>query len=133
VGDRDRCPCCGTTVEVSALPLVAACDVLILRALERVGNRILREDRSRFGRFGDRPRYEAHTAWQADRVMIDKYLDGAWDAVPMVLAEHGCCGATPEQVTAILDRYVRDLVVTMTGHSTVELRYRLSAYLGVPA
>jgi hypothetical protein len=133
VADRDDCPCCGTVVEVSALPLVAACDVLVLRALERVGNRIVRVERSRFARLGDRPRYEAHIVWQADAGLIDKGLNGAWDAVGLVCAEHGCCGVTPGQVEAILDRYVRDLVLTMTGHSTDELRYRFAAYLGVPA
>jgi hypothetical protein len=126
----DRCPCCHTVIPVSYDPLVAACDVLVLRALERIGNHIIRVERSRFARLQGRPRYDAHVLWQADTALVDKGLDGAWDAVSLVVAEHGCCGATPDEVVAVLDRYVRDLVLTMTGHSTEELRYRFGAFIG---
>lgn len=127
-----RCDYCGARDAV-ADPLVAACDVLVLRALELVGSRIIRADRSRWSRFGDRPKHEAYLVWQADPDQIDRALDGAWTTVPLIVRDHGCCGLTVDEVVATLDRYVRDLVQTMTGHSVVELRYRMAAYLGVPA
>jgi hypothetical protein len=156
VPDRDACPCCGTVRDVTVDPLVAACDVLVLRALEVVGKRIVRspdvgKDGSPGGMYGgravrrdegrfrrtrmlteERAWHEAHLLWRPDRRTLDKALETAWDAVPLLFAEYGCCGATPQQVTMILDRYVRDLVTTQTGHSVDELRYRFAAYLGVP-
>jgi len=127
------CPCCGGPNVDAHLPLVAACDVLVMRALERVGNHILRVERSRFGRLNGRPRHEAHLLWQADPMVIEKGLDGAWDALPLVCEEHGCCNVQADEVAKVLDRYVRDLVATMVGHSVRDLRYRLTAYLNVPA
>ena len=127
-----RCDCCGARDGV-ADPLVAACDVLVLRALELVGARVIRSDRSRWARFGDRPKHEAHLVWQADEDQVERALEGAWTSVSLIVGEHGCCGVDSAEVVATLDRYVRDLVLTMTGHSALELRYRMTAYLGVPA
>jgi hypothetical protein len=132
------CSSCGHPVEVPAPvdvaheSVVAACDMLVLRALELVGSRIVRFERSRFARLGGRPWHEAHLLWQPDAVMVDKALANAWGSVGVLIAEHGCCGATCEQLTVILDQYVRDLCATGTGHDVTELRYRLSAYLGMP-
>lgn len=108
--------------------LVGACDVLVLRALELVGKRIVRADRSRFGRFGDKPFHLAHTVWQPEHEMLNKALAGAWDFVPMLVASHAPDRVSPEMVRLTLDRYVRDLVDAMRGHDVSELRYRLMAY-----
>lgn len=126
------CPCCGTTRVSTGEPLVAACDMMVLRALELVGKRVVRFERSRYQRMNGRPWYEAHVLWRPDDRMVAKGLAEAWVSVPWVLSEHGCCGATPEQLTLVLDRYVRDLCATGQGHSTDELRYRLAAYCGIP-
>lgn len=123
------CECCGSPAVAESDPLVAACDMLVLRALELIGKRIVRLDRSRFGRIGSRPFHEAHLMWQPDEKAIDQALADAWQSVGLVLSEHGCCGITVEQLTLILDRYVRDLCLTMQGHSTTELRYRLGIYV----
>jgi hypothetical protein len=64
--------------------------------------------------------------------MIDKALTGAWDVVPALLTEHGCCNVTAVQVTRTLDAYVRDLLLTGTPHQLGELRYRFEAHLGIP-
>lgn len=129
----DVCPCCRQRVEAAgADPLVAACDMLVLRALELVGKRIVRADRSRYARMGDQPWHEAHLNWQPDPNTVDRGLAGAWDAVPVLLIEHGCCGLSPDQLVVVLDRYVRDLLAVGAGHAVGELRYRLGAYLGVP-
>lgn len=123
------CECCGSPTVAESDPLVAACDMLVLRALELIGKRIVRLDRSRFARIGTRPFHEAHLMWQPDDKAIDQALADAWGSVELVLSEHGCCGITVDQLTLILDRYVRDLCVTMQGHSTTELRYRLGIYV----
>lgn len=121
------------TSDDRAAALVAACDVLILRALERVGNDLLSTERSRRGALNGRPRHEAHLRWQPEPGRVDKALAGAWEHVPYVVDQYGCCGVEAVEVTATLDRYVRDLIVTMQGHDVVELQYRMTAYLGVPA
>lgn len=126
---REACPRCGNQADPHD-PLVAACDVLVLRALELIGKRIVRADRSRFGRIEERPWHEAHLLWQPDQMTVDKGLADAWSSVPMILAEHGCCGITSDQLTVVLDRYVRELIGTMTGHAVVDLRYRLGVVVG---
>lgn len=127
----EACPYCGCETAAGD-PLVAACDVLVLRALELVGKRLVRLDRSRYARMGDRPWHEAHVLWQADRNLVDKALADAWTSVPAVVAEHGCCSLTADQLAVVLDRYVRDCVDAMAGHDVGELRVRLGAYLGLP-
>ena len=123
------CQCCGSESTDESAAIVAACDVLVLRALELIGKRIVRLDRSRFARMGDRPFHEAHLLWQPDEKAINQALSDAWQSVEVVCFEHGCCGVTPRQLTLVLDRYVRDLCVAMQGHSTTELRYRLALYI----
>ncbi len=135
------CSCCGQHVSHESEPLVAASDLLVIRALELVGKRIVHTDRRTRGERVQRlaeeglPWHEAHTLWPADTDTIEKGLAVAWDPVALVLLEHGCCGATPEQITLLLDRYARDLLLTQTPHRVAELRLRLAAYLGmeVPA
>ena len=130
------CPMCGSYgaghTLASAPALLAVCDVLVVHALGTVGKRIVRVERSRFRRLGSRPWHTAHTIWRPDPVMVDKGLSGSWDVIPALLDNHGCCGVTSRQVTEMVDRYVRDLLVTGTEHSITELRYRFETYLGVP-
>lgn len=129
------CPVCGSfSGRALAQPpaLLAVCDVLVVWALGAVGKRIVRADRSRHSRMGTRPWHLAHTVWRPDEGMTDKALHGAWDVVPAMLEGHGCCGVTSRQVTTMLDAYVRDLLVTGTEHSLVELRYRFEDRLGIP-
>lgn len=128
------CPMCGaytgTTLGQSSA-LLAVCDVLVLKALEAVGKRLVRADRSRFKRIGSRPRHIAHTIWTPDPGMIDKGLVGSWDVIPAMLTAHGCCGVTAEEVQRMIDSYTRDLLITGTVHTLPELRYRFEAFLGV--
>jgi hypothetical protein len=113
------------------------CDVLVVRALEQVGKRIVRAgDRStrgtRFKAMNHRPFHEAHTLWRPTPDMVDKGLFGSWDVIPAMLDNHGCCGVTSRQVTEMVDKYVRDLLVTGKGHNMADLRYRFETYLGIP-
>lgn len=128
-----RCHACGQGQPGLADPLVAACDMLVLRALEVLGKRIVNRARRGQREQTGLPWFQAHVIWQADPGHLDDALADAWDLVPVVVDSHGCCGVTSDELVAVLDRYVRDLVQMKMGHDVVELRYRLGAYLGVPA
>lgn len=121
MSDIHNCDCCGYTPAES---LVAVCDVLVIRALEMVGKRIVRSDRSRYNRLGNRPWHQAHTLWRPEQNMVDKALAGSWDVIPAMLQNHGGGLVTSMQVQDMVDSYVRDLLVTGTPHSLDQLRYR---------
>lgn len=132
------CDCCQAGSlrdyeESQSAALFAVCDVLVFRALEQIGKVIVRSARSRFKELGDLPWREAHTLWPPSQYdpMISKNLVKAWDVVPALLKTHGCCGVESEDVTAMLDEYVRDLLVTGQPHRPAELRYRFETRLGV--
>lgn len=108
--------------------LTAAADALVLRALELIGKRLVRVDRSRFGRMGDLAFFEAHLLWQPDSEMLDKALAGAWDVLPRLIQDHAHPDVNPYEVRLALDRYVRDLIRTKREHTSDELRYRLEAF-----
>ena len=131
-----QCPVCGAfsmTHEGESSALLAVCDVLTIKALEKLGHYIVRADRSRFRELGTRPWHVAHTMpWPVDDVMVDKALKGAWDVVPALMDSHGCCDVTSKQVVVMLDLYVHDLAVTGSEHSLKELAYRFRAGLGLP-
>lgn len=138
------CPVCGAyggTTLAQAPALLAVCDVLVVRALESVGRRIVMtgpESRGRSARgsrmklMNGRPFMEAHTIWRPEMDMVDKGLLYSWDVIPAMLDSHGCCGVTSQQVTSMVDKYVRDLLVTGTAHNLTDLRYRFEKFLGIP-
>lgn len=128
------CPVCGAyslSPQTQVSTLVAVCDVLVHKALEAAGKFIVRAQRSRFNQLGSRPFYEAHTLWQADDQIVSKALKNAWDVVPALIDVHGCCGVSAATITATLDQYVHDLVVTGTSHDLDELMYRFQS-VGLP-
>lgn len=128
------CPVCGSYTGqtlATASPLLAVCDVLVIRALEVAGKRIVRAERSRFRTLGTRPWHVAHTIWRPTPEHVAKSLQNAWDVVPALLDSYGCCGVTARQVTVCLDKYTSDLLITGTAHSIDELRYRFSTVLGI--
>lgn len=132
------CPVCGAyslapADETSRLLLV--CDVLVVKALERVGNRIVRSHRPRFNALDARNLrlHEAHTLWPADDDMTGKALAGAWDVLPALLPAHNAMvtGADPSRLAVVLDGYVRELAYAGEAHTTECLAARLGAHLGV--
>lgn len=130
-----QCPVCGAhslAPEGEMSALLAVCNVLVLKALEKLGTYIVRAVRSRHGLLDTRPKYVAHTLWQPDDATVDKALKGAWEVVPALLEVHGCCDTTPVQVTGMLDQYVHDLAITGTPHTLEELQYRFTSQLGLP-
>lgn len=135
------CPCCGAT---SLAPgsgttiLVAVCDTLVVKALERVGSFILRgPDRKKHHDSEGMPRHLIHTVWRAPDELTARALRGAWDVVPALLDSHGCCDVPSEHVVRTLDDYVHDLVLTGTPHTVrgeggLEYRFRTRLSLVLP-
>ena len=78
------------------------------------------------------PWHQVHTIVQPTPRDIDKGLHGAWDVIPAMLDNHGCCGVTSRQVESMVDSYVRDLLITGSLHSMPDLRYRFERILGIP-
>lgn len=132
------CPVCGAyslAPEGEMSALLAVCNVLVVKALEKLGNYIVRAERSRFRALGTRSPILAHTLWPAEDALVDKALKGAWEVVPALLDVHGCCDVTSVQVTMMLDQYVHDLAITGTAHSLLGeggLMYRFQSQLGLP-
>jgi hypothetical protein len=134
-----ECPVCGAyslAPDSNVSVLLAVCDVLVLKALERMGNDIIRRAPRGEGRhqtWGERPKYLAHTVWTPTDAMVTKGTKGAWDVVPAILENHGgCCDYDSTQVIDLLSRYVHDLAITGTEHDIDELAYRLRSRLNLP-
>lgn len=102
--------------DVDATALVAVVDVLVVKALEAVGKRIVRADRARFNALKGRPFHEAHVLWPADIVTVSKATKGAWDVVPALLDNHGCPGAESGRVVTLLDAYVSQVATHGVPH-----------------
>lgn len=125
MSDLDPCIHCGSAPVAAIL---AVSDVLVVRALETVGKRIVRADRKRFHLMGDRPWHEAHMIWRPDDVMVDKAMKGAWDVLPAMLQNHDGSGAiTAMQLQDIVDSYVRILLYTQRPHRLSDLRLKIES------
>jgi hypothetical protein len=108
--------------------LAAACDMAVLRALELVGKRVARAERSRWGAMqrSGKEWHEAHTIWRPDPGMVDAALAGAWSVLPRLASEHGCCTLVEPDLTRLLDGYVRSLVASGQAHAFADLERRLA-------
>ena len=98
-------------------PLVTACDVLVLKALESVGKRLVRSDRARYRVLGTRPFHEAHCLWPAPDDLVSKALRSAWDVVPSL------CIHVPDipNLTSVLDMYVKAVIAAQKPHDVNDL------------
>src|SRR5699024_209539 len=92
--------------------LLAVCDVLVLKALERIGVQVVRAQRGRYHQRGGQPWHVMHSRWRPTPEMTDRALRDAWDVVPALMDTYGCGEVTGAEVTAMLDEYVRDLAIT---------------------
>lgn len=131
------CPLCGaysSTTLAQSPALLAVCDVLVTKALEKVGKMLARNsgNRQRARVASTTPWHQVHTIVQPTPKDIDKGLHGAWDVIPAMLDNHGCCGVTSRQVESMVDAYARDLLITGTPHRLPDLRYRFERFLGIP-
>lgn len=107
--------------DVDATALVAVVDVLVVKALESVGKRIVRADRARFNQLKGRPFHEAHVLWPTDIITVGKATKGAWDVVPALLDNHGCPGVDSGRVVTLLDAYVSQLATHGAPHTLARL------------
>jgi hypothetical protein len=98
--------------------LIAACDVLVYRALERAGNRL----RTSANFTGKDPASDVYLSVKPTPRSIDTLMGDAWSCLPRVLEGHDV-----DRVTPILDGYVRGLLLTQTPHSRDTLRRVLVA------
>lgn len=125
--------------DVDATALVAVVDVLVVKALEAVGKRIVRAERARFNALKGRPFHEAHVLWPTDIITVSKATKGAWDVVPALLDNHGCPGVESGRVVTLLDAYVSQVATHGVPHRldrlVTALRYVLpeNALIRTPA
>lgn len=102
--------------------LVAACDQIALRALERAGNRMRTKSG---GKVEGVPAYEHHIAFQVKRPDLDFYVaDAISPTTGDVARRHGL---QPEALTASIDSYVRAIITSQSQHSYD----RMEAWLSV--
>lgn len=87
--------------------LVAACDALVFRALERAGNRL----RVQAVKPPNVPAYETHLYVKANG-NSGKVLEDAWSCAPQVLADLG----DPDKVIPVLDSYCKSLLAEQSPH-----------------
>lgn len=99
--------------------LLAACDALVDRALERVGNR-LRAALSK-GRAGGSAATECvdptalHCQVEAvDHLTLGAMLDGAFPRIPVVAARYGI---DAQHLSSVLNGYTRTLILARTPHT----------------
>ena len=109
------------------LALLAACDGLVHRALEKAGNRLrnaTRRERA-MGKLADAKPHLMHTVCNAARFRpLDVLLEDAWDRVPDVAGNLVC---DPAALRNSLDLYTRTLIRTNTPHSWDALSDHLAA------
>jgi hypothetical protein len=107
--------------------LVAACDGLVYRALERAGLRL----RNKAGRRDGGPSgvecadlAELHTRIDVSTFSnVHELLDGAWTRVPIVASRYG---VPTEELLVGIDSYTRGLLVSGLPHDIDRLRQALS-------
>jgi len=112
------------TPEDNAAALVAACEGLVFRALERAGNRL----RAGVAKPPGVPSYETHLFVKANG-SASKVLEDAWSCAPQVLDGVG----DPEKIVPVLDSYCRSLLAEQSPHKRERLINWLRSAEQVPA
>lgn len=99
------CECCGVSV------LAVALEAQVVRALERVGNRVVRRSRREEHRrvLEGVAAHEVYLSVTPTGVELDGGLEGCWVRVPELCSRFGVAGATRCLMVA-LDRYARRCV-----------------------
>lgn len=103
------------SVTPAGLALVASADMIVRRALELAGGRIM----DRTHRFPDTPKHELHTKIRVSSLdQVDKALSGAWTHMS-ALAE--LVGMDADELTTVLDGYCRSLILSGRAHHSDDL------------
>lgn len=100
-------------------PLIAACEALVLRALETAGKRHL--GRTRY-QHPDLEAWELHTVRPAGKAQVGRLLTGAFATAPHVAAR---LGVDAQHLTMVLTAYVGALLATGARHDVDQLREHL--------
>jgi hypothetical protein len=95
-----------------AASLMATCEVLVYRAMERAGNRLKNRTTSRPPGVAS---YNLHTLVNVQASQADSLLDGAWDHLSTLL--HGI-DVDPHTIEKALDAYTRNLLMTQREHDS---------------
>jgi hypothetical protein len=97
--------------------IIAAADAAVVRALERVGNRVrnlARRTPSAVHAIEDTPHEQVHTVLDVSTwADFDSLLAGAWDRLGDTLPRYG---VDPTPVVATVDRYTRALLAARVAH-----------------
>ncbi|ROP33482.1 hypothetical protein [Couchioplanes caeruleus] len=126
--DRDQASITASAARVE--PVVAACEALVLKALELAGKRILGRQRYQHR---DLPSWEYHTVRPQPADAVPRLLSGAFATVPTVAPR---LGVDAEALTVHLSAYVGGLLVSGARHDPDTLREHLAGAVGgelVPA
>jgi hypothetical protein len=106
--------------------LIAACDGIVYRALERAGQRL----RNKAGKRADGPASVEcedatllHTTIDVSTFSnVHELLDGAWTRVPLVASRYD---VAPEELLTAIDSYTRGLLVSGQAHDIDRMREAL--------
>jgi len=112
--------------EIPDESMLAACDVLVYRALERAGNRL----KSATNFTGKVQAADIYMSVQARPGSVETLMDGAWSCSDRVLAD--LTDDVPT-IVASLDGYVRHLLMEQAPHTKARLSAVLSTQRGTLA
>lgn len=96
--------------------MLAACEVLVFRALERAGNRLKNKIQRKIPGVAAAETYMFH---RVDTGTLDFVLEDAWSAVDRFATKYGVNG---ERLTACLDAYTRAILVEQKAHDPEMMR-----------
>lgn len=106
----------------AARGLVASADLLVVRALERAGNKL----KSRLPGKPTVQAFQLHSVISVNEGDEDFLLDDAWTHVPRVAEAYDL---DSEAFTKVLDNYARRMIRSSAPHEVSELDKDISAYL----
>lgn len=115
--------------QAAAVGLLAASDVMVVRALERAGSRLrAMAGKSKQGGSAAIPCDDLatlHCALNAtEHASLDHLLSGAWDRLPSIATRWG---VAPDALHATLDSYARGLLAAGNAHDFDRLKLALGA------
>lgn len=96
--------------------MLAACEVLVFRALERAGNRLKNKIQRKIPGVGAAETYMFH---KVDTGTLDFVLEDAWTAVDRFANKYGVNG---QHLTDCLDAYTRAILVEQKAHDPEMMR-----------
>lgn len=100
----------------SEIAMLAACEVLVFRALERAGNRLKNKTQRKIPGVAASETYMFH---KVDTGTLDFVLEDAWSAVDRFAHRWG---VNSERLTACLDAYTRAILVEQKPHDPQMMR-----------